>query len=81
MSFFHEARTASCTLLGSGMYSRPDASAAPLVKAQSKNLITLWLRAASFGSCGSRMKVAETIGQLAACRSRVTDHSVCTSID
>ena len=45
------------------MYSRLVAIAAPFLKAQSKNLITFRLRARSFGSFGSSMNVADTIGQ------------------
>ena len=39
--------------------------ALPFLYVQSKNFITLALWVASFGSLGSRMKVGETIGQLA----------------
>ena len=59
-------RTAVFTASGSGTYSRLVAMGLPFEYAQSKNLSTLALRAGSFGSFGSRTKVAETIGQLVA---------------
>ncbi len=63
---FQAARIASCTLSGSGMYSIFSAMSSPCVKPQSKNFFTAALCFGSFGSVGSRTKVAETIGQLSA---------------